>query len=114
MTNYRATCNLLCQLGIYPNYKGFFYTAYAVSLCIEQPDRLLLVTKWLYLDVAKKYGTNCKAVERNIRTVSAIAWKRNRPLLEFLAKRHLDRHLCPSEFLALIFHAVLPDELNNS
>ena len=54
-----AICDLLYQLGISANYKGFLHTAYAVSLCVEQQDRLLLVTKWLYPDVARKYGTNC-------------------------------------------------------
>ena len=114
MTDSQATCELLYRLGISPHYKGFFHTAYAVSLCMEQQDRLLLVTKWLYPDVAKKYGTNWKAVERNIRTASAIAWKRNRPLLESLAERHLDRRLCSAEFLALLFHTVLFNEYQKS
>ena len=48
-----AICDLLYQLGISANYKGFLHTAYAVSLCVEQQDRLLLVTKWLYPDVAR-------------------------------------------------------------
>ena len=39
--------DLLYQLGVTANYTVFFHTAYAVSLCLEQPDRLLLVTKWL-------------------------------------------------------------------
>ena len=54
---------LLNQLGVTANYAGFFHMACAVSLCIEQPDRLLQVTKRLYPDVAKQYGTNWKAVE---------------------------------------------------
>ena len=65
MTGSQATCDLLYQLGISANYKGFFHAAYAVSLCMERQDRLLLVTKWLYPDVAKRYRTNWKAVERN-------------------------------------------------
>lgn len=77
---------------------------------VEQQDRLLLVTKWLYPDVARKYGTNWKAVERNIRTVSTIAWKHNLPLLESLSHRHLDRRLRSAEFLAVLFHAVCSDE----
>ena len=64
MTGSQATCDLLYQLGISANYKGFFHAAYAVSLCMERQDRLLLVTKWLYPDVAKRYRTNWKAVER--------------------------------------------------
>ena len=114
MTDSQSTWELLYRLGISPHYKGFFHTAYAVSLCMEQQDRLLLVTKWLYPDVAKKYGTNWKAAERNIRTASAIAWKRNRPLLESLAERHLDRRLCSAEFLALLFHTVLFNESQKS
>ena len=48
--------DLLYQLGVTANYTGFFHAAYAVSLCVEQPDRLLLVTKWLYPEVAKPTG----------------------------------------------------------
>ena len=45
--------DLLYRLGATANYTGFFHMAYAVWLCVEQPDRLLLVTKWLYPEVAK-------------------------------------------------------------
>lgn len=78
------------------------YTAYAVSLCVEQPDRLLLVTKWLYPEVAKRYGTNWKAVERNIRTVSCIIWREGRPLLEELAHRHLEQKPRNAQILAIL------------
>lgn len=60
--------DLLYRLGVTANYTGFFHTACAVSLCAKQPDRLLLVTKRLYPEVARQYRTNWKAVERNIRT----------------------------------------------
>lgn len=69
---------MLWPLGATANYRGFSYTAYAVLLCVQQQDRLLLVTKWLYPDVAKRYGTNWKAVERNIRTVITVVWEQNR------------------------------------
>lgn len=109
--SHKTPYDLLYQLGVSANYKGYFHTAHAVTLCMQQQERLLLVTKWLYPDVARHYGTNWKAVERNIRTASAIAWKRNRPLLEALAQRHLEK--CPrsTEFLTLLFHAVQPKEL---
>ena len=74
-------CDMLCRLGATANYRGFSYTAYAVLLCVQQQDRLLLVTKWLYPDVAKRYGTNWKAVERNIRTVITVVWEQNRAML---------------------------------
>lgn len=94
--------NLLYRLGVTANYTGFFHTACAVSLCLEQPDRLLLVTKWLYPDVAKQYGTNWKAVERNIRTVSGIIWQENRPLLEHLAHRPLTARPRNAKLLAIL------------
>lgn len=81
--------DLLLRLGVTRNYKGFSQTACAVELCREEPERLELVTKWVYPDVAKRYGTNWKAVERNIRTVRGMIWERNQPLLEQLARAPL-------------------------
>lgn len=100
---------LLYRLGVTSNYKGFFHTAYAVSLCAEQPDRLLLVTKWLYPEVAKRYDTNWKAVERNIRTVSGIIWREGRPLLEQLARRPLTQKPCAAQLLAILASSLPPD-----
>lgn len=94
--------DLLYRLGVTANYTGFFHTAYAVSLCIEQPGRLLLVTKWLYPEVAKQYRTNWMAVERNIRTVNCIIWRENRPLLEELAHRHLEQKPRNAQMLAIL------------
>ena len=97
---------LLFRLGVTANYTGFFYTAYAVELCVEQPDRLLLVTKWLYPEVAKQYHTNWKAVERNIRTAANIIWQRNPALLETFAHGPLPRKPPNAQMLAILASAV--------
>lgn len=102
------TYDLLYRLGVTANYTGFFHTAYAVSLCAEQPDRLLLVTKWLYPEVAKRYRTSWRAVERNIRTVNCIIWRENRPLLEQLARRSLTQRPCTAQLLAILSSSLLP------
>ena len=94
--------DLLYRLGIAGNYTGFFQTAYAVYLATRQPERLLLVTKWLYPEVARHYGTNWTSVERNIRTVTEIAWNGHRSYLEFLAQRPLDSRPSPSCFLSIL------------
>lgn len=94
--------DLLHRLGVTANYKGFSYTAYAAALCAERPDLLLLVTKSLYPKVAKQYGTNWRAVERNIRTVAAVAWRRNPALLDRMAERLLDERPPSAQFLSLI------------
>ena len=81
----------------------FFQTAFAVHLCIEQPERMLLVTKRVYPDVAKQYKTNWKAVERNIRTVSWIVWEQNRSYLEKLAGRELKTSDMDATRAAILF-----------
>ena len=95
-------CGLLCRLGVTSNYTGYSHTAYALKLCAERPERLLLVTKWLYPEVAKEYGTSWKAVERNIRTVSDVIWLKNRPLLEELAQRQLKQKPRNAQLLAIL------------
>lgn len=68
--------DLLLRLGVTANYIGFFHTAFAVHLAIQEPERLLLVTKCLYPEVAGQYQTNWSCVERNIRMIAEIAWNR--------------------------------------
>ncbi|MCI8293899.1 MAG: sporulation protein [Hespellia sp.] len=94
--------HLLYQLGITANYIGFFHTAYAVLLCAEQPEQSLMMTKWLYPEVAKQYGTNWKAVERNIRRVNEIIWNESRPLLEELAHKHLAQKPRNAQLLSIL------------
>lgn len=48
-------------------------TIYAVRLAVESQQRLTLVTKWLYPNVAKYYSSTPGAVERNIRMAAITA-----------------------------------------
>ena len=98
---------LLCRLGVTANYTGFFQAACAVRLCIEQPERLLLVTKLVYPDVARQYKTNWKAVERNIRTVNGIVWEQSRLYLEKLAGRELLYKPSNAQLLAILSYSLL-------
>lgn len=99
-------CDLLHRLGATANYTGFFQTAYAVKLCAATPERLQLVTKWVYPGVASAYGTSWTAVERNIRTIGNLIWEENRPLLEQLAGRKLYDKPYAAQLLAILAHAV--------
>ena len=107
MKSYTNINHLLYCLGVTANYTGFFHASYAVKLCIEQPERLLLVTKWVYPDVAKQYGTNWKAVERNIRTVRNVIWKQDHSLLEQLAGRKLPHKPGTAQLLAILTYTLL-------
>lgn len=98
---------LLYSLGVTANYTGFFQTAFALQLCMEQPGRLLLVTKWVYPDVARHYKTNWRAVERNILTVNGLVWEQNRPYLEELAGRKLPHKPSNAQLLAILVYRLL-------
>lgn len=54
----------LCGLGLLPSSVCYFYMAEALRLSLREPDRLLLVTKHVYPDVARCFDTNWKCVER--------------------------------------------------
>ena len=79
--------HLLYRLGATANYTGFSYLVRALQLCAEEPERLLLVTKWLYPDVI---------------------WNSNRPLLETLARRELSQKPCTAQLLAILHASLLP------
>lgn len=98
--------NLLYRLGLTANYTGFFYLSYAIALCLERPDRMLLVTKWLYPEVARQYQTNWKAVERNIRTAGGLIWRRSKDALEDLAGRSLPQRPRNTQLLAILTYSL--------
>ena len=99
---FNKAAHLLLQLGVTANYAGFYQTAYAVSLSVKEPDRLLFITKWIYPDVAIHYATNVKCIERNIRTVAGVSWRKNSRLLSALAEYPLSAKPGNAEFLAIL------------
>lgn len=74
---------------------------------MERQVWLVAVTKELYQEIARRYNTNWRAVERNIRTIISIAWQKNRPLLETLAQRPLERRPSAAQFLAVLSAGLL-------
>ena len=94
--------DLLTRLGVTANYAGFRQCAYAVYLCVQDPDKLALVTKWLYPDVAKHCRTTSGAVERNIRTVAKQAWRNNPALLSVLSGGVYDAPPSSARFIAML------------
>lgn len=101
---------LLRRLGATENYTGFFPMAYAVQLSIADPGRLRLITKLIYLDVARQYGTTWKAVERNMRTIISVVWRNNPQMLSKLAGFHLDRKPNNASFLAIVSGACIKND----
>ena len=94
--------DLLYWLGITAKYAGFFHASYAIFIAKQQPDRLALVTKWLYPEVARRYNTNWRAVEKNIRTVVSVAWETRPRQLEHIAHQKLEHKPKNTQFLKML------------
>ena len=101
-TSLSESYDLLYQLGLTASSTGFFHTAYAVYLAVQQPERLLLATRWLYPAAARHYATTWTCVERSIRTAADVAWSTNARLLERLARRSLHQRPRVSTFIAIL------------
>lgn len=71
----KAIRNILRQMGVGKNYTGYDYAIYGMMLVLEDRERLTYITKLLYPEIAAKYRTSWKCVERDIRTVVKIAWE---------------------------------------
>ena len=99
-----STRRLLFMLGGTPNYAGFRYVIYALKLLSENNEmRLQLVTKWLYPDIAKHYQTEWKTVERDIRTLIGVIWKRNPILLQYIAGYPMNHKPTVSQFFGILW-----------
>ena len=63
------------KLGIRQNLKGYHLLIKAILLAIKSPELLKSLTKGLYPKVANDYGSNVKAVERNMRKAIESAYE---------------------------------------
>lgn len=68
---------LLHAMGLTAGYKGYLCTLHALRLLREEPDRLNLISKRLYPDVAKLCACSPGAVERAIHTAAGQCGRRN-------------------------------------
>lgn len=112
MTTVQDTLRLF---GITRCYKGFQHTAHAICLVVHDESRLEAVTKKIYMETASHFHCKWTAVERNIRTAAARAWKVNRPLLFEMAAIRWPVFLPPPNLLRswLLTYCVYPNRRPN-
>lgn len=73
----------LRRLGVGTSTQGYGYIAYGVALSLKDSGCLEHVTKGLYVDIARHFGTSPSCVERDIRTAVESVWRsEDRGLLE--------------------------------
>jgi len=65
---------ILFEMGVLVNTKGYWYMRDAIILAIENPDLLEMLTKGLYIDVATMNNTYAQRVERAIRYSIESLW----------------------------------------
>ena len=99
--------NTLRPFGVTRCYKGFKHTAFAIYLAVQDESRLEAITKEIYMETAFHFGCKWTAVERNIRTAVARAWRVNRPLLCEMAGYPLETEPAASEFIEIIVSYIL-------
>ena len=67
---------IIHQIGVPAHIKGYQYLREAILIAVEDMDVINAVTKVLYPEVAKRFGTTSSRVERAIRHAIEVAWDR--------------------------------------
>lgn len=92
--------NCLC---IPPSLLGYTYLTYIVWQVAMEPLRIKGLTKQIYPEVARLYGTNAKAVEHDVRTAIHVCWsRRGKETLDRMAHRRLVQRPRATEFIAIV------------
>ena len=67
---------IIHEIGVPAHIKGYQYLREAIMITVEDMDVINAVTKVLYPEVAKRFGTTASRVERAIRHAIEVAWDR--------------------------------------
>ena len=68
--------SIIHEIGVPAHIKGYQYLREAILIAIDDMDVINAVTKVLYPEVAKRFGTTASRVERAIRHAIEVAWDR--------------------------------------
>ena len=68
--------NIIHEIGVPAHIKGYQYLREAIILAVNDMDVINAITKVLYPQVAKTFGTTPSRVERAIRHAIEVAWDR--------------------------------------
>ncbi|MFQ7222284.1 MAG: sporulation initiation factor Spo0A C-terminal domain-containing protein [Lachnospiraceae bacterium] len=88
-----ATTTKLLRLGFQAQQIGYRYLREAVWVVCSDPEMITSVTKLLYPEIAKRFSTTDKQVERAIRNSIETAWvKGNRDAWKALAGQSIQEN----------------------
>lgn len=102
----------LHRLGIYENTQGYYAARAAVSVALQEPESLLMVTKWLYPEAAKQCGGSWQSLEKNLRAAVSDIWKNHPDGLQALSDAPLRRKPAASQFVTLLASALCAGDMD--
>ena len=73
------------SLGVTSKYKGYYFLAEAVKMCMEMQENPIRITKEIYPRLAKKYKAKPMNIEHDIRTIINVCWTTNRKAMDDIA-----------------------------
>ena len=67
---------IIHEIGVPAHIKGYQYLREGIIITVQNMDVINAVTKVLYPEIAKRFGTTASRVERAIRHAIEVAWDR--------------------------------------
>lgn len=72
----RMVTTMLMQIGVPPHLSGYKFIRAALLLVIDRPELFSGLTRTLYPEIARQFGTTASCVERAIRHAISLTWDR--------------------------------------
>lgn len=105
--------DMLHNLGMPSNVKGYHYIRESILLIVEKPDLLGSVTKELYPEIAERFHSTASRVERSMRHAIEISFTRgNLEVIEDIFRFSMDSEKAKptnSEFISMIAERIQSD-----
>lgn len=102
----REVCELLRPFGITEKYISVSQLTLALQILLEDPECLHAAQKGIYMVIAERFCVNWKSIERNIRTLSAAAWRADPEYLESLAQYPLIKRPTSVQFMEIMLQNI--------
>lgn len=102
----RQISRFMLELGIPAHLRGYQFLRSAVLMCVQDMELVGSVTKLLYPDLARMYGTTAQKIERAIRNAIEVSWERGNSDIfeELFGYRNTSEYSRPtnSEYIAIV------------
>ena len=102
---------IIRRLGVTSKYKGYYFLAEAVKMCMDMQENPIRITKDIYPRLAKKFKSTPMNIEHDIRTIINVCWNTNRQTMSDIAGYSLNYKPTNSEFVDMLAYYLLQRSL---